>query len=117
MRNLEKLNKWYPKYRLGDEYWCDENAVVYKLVNGIHKVISPYQNRDGYVEYVLTNIDKKKKHIMQHIISATLYVEGRTKEKNEVNHKDGVRNNNHPSNLEWSTHKDNIIHSYKYLRK
>ena len=118
MKNLSKLNMWYPHYKLGEEYWADANGEVFKLTkNGDYRKMLPYKNRDGYIEYVLTNIDKKKKHIMGHIISATLYVTGRTAERNEVNHNDGNRTNNHPNNLTWMTHQENIVHSYTYLRK
>jgi hypothetical protein len=33
--------------------------------------------------------------------------------KPEVNHKDGNKQNNHLSNLEWSTTKENVEHSFK----
>ena len=32
-----------------------------------------------------------------------------------VNHKDGNRLNNHITNLEWATHKENAQHAFKYL--
>lgn len=118
MKNLSKLNVWYLHYKLGEEYWADEGAKVYKLrKDGTYKLMLPYKNRDGYIEYVLTNIDKKKKHIMAQIIIATLFVPGRALERNEVNHNDGNRSNNLPYNLKWMTHQENIQHSYKYLRK
>ena len=62
-------------------------------------------------------IDKKKKHIMGHIVCATLFVSGRTVERNEVNNNDGNRSNNKAYNLTWLTHAENIQHSYRELRK
>jgi hypothetical protein len=35
--------------------------------------------------------------------------------KKEVNHKDGDKTNNYVSNLEWNTHSENGIHSFREL--
>lgn len=35
----------------------------------------------------------------------------------EVNHKDGKKNNNDLSNLEWTTHQENVQHSYDELNR
>ena len=117
LKNLSLLNKYY-EYNLGTEYVSDNVGTVYKVdEEGNKHEMSPYENRDGYVEYVLTNKDKEKKHIMCQIIVAGLYVKGRTEIKNEVNHKNGKRNDNRDVNLEWISRKGNIQHSYDKLRK
>lgn len=117
LKNLSLLNKLKRGYKLGDEYYGDEKGNVYKKTDkeNDYEKMSPYNNRDGYVEYVLTNKDKVKKHIMGHIICAGLWIPNPLN-KPEVNHKDGKRDNNNKSNLEWTDHDDNIQHSYDKLR-
>lgn len=53
------------------------------------------------------------KHRLIHRLVAEAFVEnphGYT----EVNHKDLNRDNNTPENLEWCTHQQNMIHSFKH---
>ena len=54
---------------------------------------------------------------MCQIVVAGLFVNGRTEIKNEVNHKNGKRNDNRKENLEWASRAGNIQHSYDKLRK
>lgn len=117
LKQLAGLNKLYPEYKLGKEYFGNEYGDVYKLKDDdSYHQMSPYTNRDGYVEFVLTNEDKDKKHIMGHIVSAGLFVKGRKNVDDEVNHDDGDRSNNYYKNLSWLTHQKNIQHSYDELR-
>lgn len=65
LKNLNLLNSINKHYKLGDEYFGNEYGEVYKLKeDGSYHKMSPYDNRDGYTEYVLTNSDGVKKHIM-----------------------------------------------------
>jgi hypothetical protein len=43
---------------------------------------------------------------------ALTYIGGKPSQKHEVNHKDHNKQNNHYSNLEWLTHKQNVQASY-----
>lgn len=46
-----------------------------------------------------------------HRLVAFTFIENDNSDRICVNHIDGDRNNNHKSNLEWCTHKENIKHA------
>ncbi|EPU3829013.1 HNH endonuclease [Campylobacter coli] len=114
VKSLVKL----PNYHLSKVYYADKDANVYKVIRGrnIAKKMNPYVNRDGYVEYVLTDIYGRKKHVLAHRMVAYLFIK-KPFNKNYVNHIDGNRANNTVSNLEWTTQSANVKHSYEVLRK
>ena len=107
-------------YKFDRRYCCDNIGQVYlvKLDEGddwFCQLMSPFKTRDGYIEYVLTSISKRKVHIQGQRIVAGLYCP-RKVGSNYVNHKDGKRHNNFYKNLEWVTQSENILHSYRVLR-
>ena len=53
----------------------------------------------------------KGRNFLLHILVASLFVPGRTDEKNQVNHIDENIENNKASNLEWLSQSENISHS------
>lgn len=57
------------------------------------------------------SINGKYKMMRMHRIVGLFFVEGRTKERDIINHKDENRLNYHPSNLEWCTSSENNLHS------
>lgn len=88
---------------LVDDYYEVSN---YGRIRNDGRILSGSIHRDGYI-YV--NI--RGTQYPAHIIVAEAFiscVEG----KFIVNHKDGNKQNNLPSNLEWCTQSENVIHAY-----
>lgn len=113
--NLSKLKE----YSFDNRYLCNRNGIVYLIkeeLPGSYKcsIMSPFITKDGYVEYVLTAKDGKKKHIQAHRIVAGLYLKP-IAGKEYVNHKDGNKQNNADTNLQYATRKENIQHTYDKL--
>ena len=69
--------------------------------------------KDGYVRLtVYMNGEKKKRYAHRLVCSA---FHKKIHGKKQVNHKDGNKANNKPSNLEWASRKDNARHARDVL--
>jgi len=75
------------------------------------KIKSQCRNNDGrYIVSYYTQFKNMKNYYTSRIV-ATMFVAGKTEERNEVNHKDGIKSHNFDWNLEWVTPKENIAHA------
>jgi len=75
------------------------------------KIVTPRKDRGGYLYLCLcknANLDYQKVH---RIVANTFLPNPYN--KTTVNHKDGIKDNNNISNLEWNTIKENNIHRVK----
>lgn len=72
--------------------------------------LKPALSNDGYLKTMLLNDDKKYCTITVHRIVALAYFG----EPNglQVNHKNGIKTDNWPCNLEYVTQSQNILHAY-----
>ena len=68
--------------------------------------------KSGYVEILLVDEDGKPHYKLLHRIIADCFCE-KHNTANEVNHIDGIKTNNHYSNLEWVTREENLKHAYE----
>ncbi len=60
--------------------------------------------------YYMVSLPKTKSKPLVHRLVAIAFL-GSPKEKLEVNHIDGNKKNNNINNLEWISHRDNIMHA------
>lgn len=90
-----------------ETYTIDTMGRVY---NSRGKNLVGILRTDGYLAINLYRENKGKKHLI-HKLVCLAFIGPRPTGK-EVNHKDGVKNNNNLNNLEWVTKAKNIQHAY-----
>lgn len=97
---------WENLYEV-NEYGDVRNKKTNKLIKGD-------TNNAGYQRVCLYNGNKKKR-MFRHRLVAIHFL---TNDKNleQVNHIDGNKKNNHVSNLEWCSQKENELHKIKLLK-
>jgi len=89
-----------------EKYSITEDGTV--INNKTKRVKKAHLDRCGYLHMRLS--DKNKKYFVHRLVALT-YIEN-PDNKETVNHKDGNKLNNHVSNLEWMTNKENLKHAY-----
>ena len=88
----------------------DDGKVWSCLTN---RYLKPKADKDGYFIVCLMDAIGKRHYERVHRLVALMYCE-KQEGCNVVNHIDSNRQNNHYSNLEWTTVKGNTIHGYIY---
>ena len=75
------------------------------------KVLKPHLNDRGYVRLTLCNDNGCNIKRVHRLVLGTFKPHVNMKDL-EVNHMDGDKLNNHLTNLEWVTARDNMLHAY-----
>lgn len=76
------------------------------------RILALSASTNGYL-FVRPNINGKTTTVYLHQVVATVFI-GPCPKGLEVNHKDLVKTNNTPGNLEYMTHVENIRHAIKH---
>ena len=100
----------YKGYQVSNMGRVRKEAAKYKG----YYLIKPEPNKNNGRLYVMLQ-GAKRKNIQLARLVALYFVDGRTEEKNTVNHKWGNINDNRAEALEWTTQSENNKHSYQVL--
>lgn len=74
------------------------------------KILKPIQTTVGYLAVNLYSKGKVKQRNIHRLFS--LYFMPNPENKPQINHKDGIKDNCTPENLEWATQAENTLHAY-----
>lgn len=77
-----------------------------EIITGKRRELSLHKNKFGYIRVDLGGAKNKKTRQLHRLIAETIIPNPENLEC--VDHIDGDKNNNHPSNLQWITRGDNV---------
>lgn len=77
------------------------------------KNLKPWKTHDWYYIIGLSKNQKQKTYRLHRLIAQVFLPN--PENKPQINHKDGIRDNNKIENLEWCTQSENAQHSYREL--
>lgn len=104
------------------EYYVTENGDIYsRYINNKHnqagriKKIKPDSCGNKYLCVRLYKNTKKHKEYIHRLVASAFIPN--PENKCDVNHKNGIKTDNHVENLEWTTRSENNIHAYRVLGK
>lgn len=95
-------------YEISDQGRCRNVTKLGWKTKGILK--PQYNKKNGYCQYTIV-LDGKNYYKYVHRLVATYFVDN-PNNKEQVNHKDGVKTNNVYTNLEWVTQEENMKHCF-----
>lgn len=98
------------KRELKYDYYITEDGKVYSDIS--KKFLRIYLDKDGYEKVQLMSTDNRRHAYSVHRLVLENFVPIPNMKELQVNHKDGNKENNHLSNLEWCTASENNKHKY-----
>lgn len=105
-REFKQVKGFQSRYKVSqDGIVCDFKKV---------RIVSTYLDDNGYERITLQNDKGEHKLTTVHRVVGMAFIPN-PDNKPEINHIDGDKQNNHVSNLEWATRKENVKHKFDEL--
>lgn len=93
-------------------YMATDEGEIYSLLT--HKVMRPSLSNNGY-KRIVVRVNGDSVSRLVHRLVAMAYISN-DEGLPQVNHKDGDKTNNRPTNLEWTDSSGNMQHAYNTLK-
>ena len=93
------------------KYGASADGRILNLRTGHEKAF--YQLRSYPATTVMCDVKNVMVHMFQHRLVALAFHGPMPEDRPLVNHKDGVKTNRHPTNLEWISYSGNSHHAYR----
>lgn len=96
------------------KYYILNNGNIFNYPNATRKKskqLKPFKLKSGYLVIELCKNGKRKKHLIHRLVAAAYLCN--FENKTEVNHINGIKNDNRVENLEWCTRSENQKHAIK----
>jgi hypothetical protein len=109
---VEEEWKTIPDFQM---YKCSNQGRIKNMK--FNRLLKLYKVPENYITVQLKNDSGETQHVYVHKIIAKTFIPNKDGKKNQVNHINGVVDDNRVENLEWVTQSENIRHAIDVLGK